>query len=206
MITKACCCITFALLLSTFGTEAATSERSLSLALSGFFQDETALGDEVTVPFRVTTRDILEEISIATGTNVTDGVLLVIESLDEEGGAARIVARSQTAEVDATDFFELNQGSDVRTTKFSGNTFKSATFSAVDQFVFSTLSVNGIELKVQTFTQESQRAGVKKVGANQFNVVVTSTKSDGNGELRSSSGFIGPVKGSIKIGSPKFVP
>ena len=206
MITKACCCITFALLLSTSGTEAATAERNLTVTLSGFFQDQSPSGDEAAFPFRITTKDILEEITLATGTNVNGGVLLLIESLDSENGESRIIARSQTTEVGVTDFFEINQGSDVRTTKFAGNVFKSAIFYAIDQFTFSTLAENGLELKVQGFTKETQSAGLKKIGADKINVVSASTKSDGSGELQSADGFIGPVKGSIALSAPKFFP
>ena len=206
MITKLICCIAIALFLSTFRTQAASAERKLTLTLSGFFQDESGFGDEVAVPFRITTKDVLEEISLATGSNVTDGVLLVIESIGEENSSTRIVARTSTVELDVTEFFKIDQGNDVRTTKYSGDALKSATFYAVDQFLFSTLSANGVELKLQGFTKETQKTAAKKIGTDQFSVVSTSTKSDGNGELRSFDGSIAPVKGSITVGSPKFVP
>ena len=206
MITKWVCCIAVVLFISTFETQAASAERRLTIALSGYYQDENPLGDAVAVPFRITNADVLDEISIATRTNVTGGVLLVVNSLDIEDSPSRIVVRTPSFELDVTEFFQLDQGSDVRATKSVGNVLKSATIYAIDQFSFSTIDDNGFELQLQGFTKETQKWGLKKIGAEQFTVGASSIASAGTGQIRWPDESIAPIKGTFKVSAPKFVP
>lgn len=206
MITKWVCCIAIVLFISTFETQAASAERRLTIALSGYYQDVNPLGDAVAVPFRITNVDILDEISLATRTNVTGGVLLVINSLDGDDSPSRIVACTPSVELDVTEFFQLDQGSDVRTTKTVANVLKSATIYAIDQFSFSTIDDNGFELQLQGFTKETQKWGLKKIGVEQFTVGASSIASVGTGQIRWPDESTAPVKGTFKVSAPKFVP
>jgi hypothetical protein len=204
-------CVAIAASLSTFKAAAATSERLLTFTLSGFYQTN-GLSGEVAAPFRATTKDIVAELAATLGTNLTNGALLVIDSLDDTNVLTKIVARSKTKtetnEVDVTEFFQFDQGEAVATTKYVTNVLKSATFYAIDHFQFSTLGTdtNGFELKFQGLTKESQRASVKPIGVDKREVISSTIKSDGTGEFRFVDVLFGPVKGSVAIGAPKFFP
>ena len=108
-ITKLSFCVAVALCVTTLKIQAATSERLLTIALSGFdqFVDQNT-GDDVAVPFRLTTKDILARITDATGTNVDGAVLVVIDSLDDTNAMSQIVARTATFQLDVTDFFRAS--------------------------------------------------------------------------------------------------
>ncbi len=205
-------CIAIAFCLSTFETHAVTTERLLTFTLSGFFQSRDTFGNELAAPFRSTTKDIVSEIAATVGTNLTNGVLIVVDSIDDTNILTKIIARSKTTtrtnEVDATQFFQFDQGEGVASTKYVTNVLKSATFYAIDHFQFSTLvtDTNGYELSFQGFSKESQLSSVKTIGINKREVISSNVKSDGNGEFRFVDSLFGPVKGSIKIGTPKFIP
>ncbi len=204
-------CLAIGLSFATFKAQAAVSERLLTLTLSGLLQEFDNFGDEIAIPFRVTTRDILEEISIHSGQNVRNGVLVVVDSIDDANATRQIVARRSFndlgGELNVTDLFLIDQGADVRTARYSGNALRSATFYAIDLIQFSTLfESDGITLTFQGFSRENQRVTVQRIGNNRVTVTSSNLTSDGNGELESGNGFIGPVKGNIKIGVPKFFP
>ena len=211
-MTKLSLCIAIFTCVTATKLSAATSERLLTFTLSGYFQDfNPRTGDDVAVPFRITTRDILEEISLSTGTNVMGGVLVVVDSLDDTNALTQIYARPSlnqiVGEINVTDLFDIQQSGDVRSTRFSRNVFKSATFYAIDSFLFSTIVDDvGLELLFQGLSRETQAASTRTIGGFRRSVVSANMKSDGNGELFSGNGFIGPIKGSIKIGPPKFYP
>lgn len=215
-ISRLSVCVVTALCLTAFTIHAAPrSERLLTLTLTGFdqFVNQTT-GNDVAVPFRATTKDFLFQITDATGTNVDGGVLVVIDSLDETNGLTKIVARTKVIEVDVTDFFPISQGDFVQTTKFVGNELRSATFYAIDQFQFSSVTeapgdTNGIDLILQGFTKETQRVGNRKIGGVLRSVTSSALRSDGNGELLdyvSTNRFLSPFKGTVTIGAPKFFP
>lgn len=204
-------CLATVLLLTAVRTEAAQSERLITIMLGGFFQDQDLLGNDKASPFRATTKDFLEEISVAKGgLDFTNGVLLIIESITDTNLPSQIVARKGSNQVDVTDFFKVRNGADVHTSKYVTNSFKSAIFYAIDQFEFETQSAdpNGVKLEMQLNSKETQKALVAIIGTNRFNVVSSTIMSDGNGELRSGvhDDLVGPVKGMIKVGIPKFVP
>ncbi|MEO6183804.1 MAG: hypothetical protein ABIP71_12030 [Verrucomicrobiota bacterium] len=202
-------CLASVLSLTALRTEAAQSERLLTISLSGFFQDQDVFGNDKAFPFRATTKDFLEEISIATGgLDFTNGLLVVIESLTDTNLPSQIVARKGINQVDVTDLFTVENGEDVHTSKYVANSFRSATFYAIDQFKFETMSVdtNGVSLDMQLFSKETQRVLAKAIGTTRFDVISSTIASDGNGELHSGGALVGPVKGTIKIGAPRFVP
>ena len=194
--------------LASMQVEAAQSERLLNIALSGFFQDQDLLGNDKAVPFRATTKDFLEEISIATGGDYTNGLLVVVNSIPETNAPAQIFARKGSNQVDVSDLFNIINGDEVHTSRYVTNSFRSATFYAIDQFKFETmkLDTNGVKLDMQVFTKEMQVVQAKMIGTNHLNVVSASLASDGNGELHDAGGLVGPIKGTIRIGVPKFVP
>lgn len=205
-----------ALFVSAFNIiHAATSERLLTITLTGFdqFVSETT-GDDVALPFRATTKDFLFQITDATGINVDGGVLVVIDSLSETNVLTKIVARTAAGDLDVTDFFPISQGQPVQTAKFVGNDLRSATFYAIDQFQFNSVTeapgdTNGIDFTLQGFTKETQRVINKNIGGVSSAVTTSSLKSDGNGELLdfvSTNVFLSPFKGTVKIGPPKFFP
>ena len=214
-ITKISFFVAAALCVTAFKIQAATSERLLTIALSGFdqFVDQNT-GDDIAVPFRLTTRDVLERITDATGTNVDSAVLIVIDSLDNTNALTQIVARTATFQLDVTDFFPISQGEFVRTVKFAGNNFRGATYYAIDQFQFSAVTstpgdTNGIDLTLQGFTTETQRVLTKNIGHIRQVVTSSTLKSEGNGELMdfvSTNRFVSPFKGTVKIGAAKFFP
>lgn len=195
--------------------QAATSERLLTIALKGFdqFVDQRT-GDDVAIPFRLTTKDILFQITDATGTNVDGAVLIAIDSLDDPNIPTRIVARTRFLQLDVSDFFSITQGEFVRTVKFSGNIFRGATYYAIDQFQFTSVfstpgDTNGIDLLLQGFSKETQRVQTKTIGG--FRQVVTSStlQSKGNGDLLdfvSTDRFVSPFEGTVRFGSARFYP
>ncbi len=61
-------------------------------------------------------------------------------------------------------------------------------------------------MEMQVISKETQRVLAKTIGTNRLEVVSSTLASDGNGELHASGALVGPVKGTIKIGVPKFVP
>lgn len=214
-ISKLFLCVAVALFLTAFKIQAATSERLLTITLTGFdqFIDQTT-GDDVAVPFRATTKDFLFQITDATGTNVDGGVLVVIDSIDDPDALTQIVARTETVEIDVTDFFPITQGESVQTTKFVGDVLRSTTFYAIDHFQFNSVTsipgeTNGIDLTLQGFTKETQRVVPKTIGGVPRSVTSSALKSDGNGELQdfaTTNRFLSPFRGTIKIGVPKFFP
>ncbi|MEO6035709.1 MAG: hypothetical protein ABIQ35_10680 [Verrucomicrobiota bacterium] len=150
-ILQSCCWAAAALLAFSCDLSAATSERLLSITLTGVdqFVDQTT-GDDVAIPFRITNRDILARITDATGTNVDNALLVVIDSLDDTNILTQIVARTAFFQVDVTDFFPIDQGESVRTVKYAGNNFRGATYFAIDHFQFSAVvsspgDTNGID-------------------------------------------------------------
>lgn len=195
--------------------QAATSERLLTIALKGFdqFVDQRT-GDDVAIPFRLTTRDLLFQITDATGTNVDGGLLIAIDSLDDPDAPTRIVARTRDVQLDVSDFFTITQGEFVRTVKFSRNIFRGATYYAIDQFQFSAVfsthgDTNGIDLLLQGFSKETQRVQTKKIGGVRQVVTSSTLKSKGNGDLLdfvSTNRFVSPFEGTVRFGSARFYP
>lgn len=183
------------------------SERSLTLKLSGYFQGEDTSGNDKAVPFRFTTKEVLNELSFFTGVDLRGGMLLIIDSITDTNVASQIVVRKGTDQVDVTDLFDIDQGGAVYSSKLVADVLKSATLYSIDFFQFQTLNTdtNGLDLQLQLFSRESQRALVKRIGGNQFDVVSSTLAFDGNGELRDQFGLFAPVKGTVKIGSPKYV-
>src|SRR3954451_3261154 len=87
------------------------SERTLTFALSGFLQGDDSQGNDKAVPFRYTTKDVLIEIGFFEGgLDLTNGTLLLIDSLTDTNIPTKIVARKGATEVDVTDLFEISQG------------------------------------------------------------------------------------------------
>ncbi len=214
-ISKLSVCVAVALCATAFEVRAATSERLVTITLTGFDQyvDQTT-GDDVARPFRITTKDFLYQITDATGINVDGGVLIAIDSLDNPDALTRIVARTKMREVDVTDFFPISQGESVRTVKYVGNDLRSATFYAIDQFQFSSVTstpgdTNGIDLILQGFTKETQRVLTTRIGGVPYSVTSSILSSEGNGDLLdyvSTNRFLSPFKGTVKFGAPKFYP
>jgi hypothetical protein len=210
-------CTAIGVTATSFQVHAAQIERPMNFALKGFIQRTNLLGDFVASPFRLTTKDILLEIGIATQQDFTGGVLLWIESLDDTNAPARIVARKVlngiTNQLDVADtngfsFFLVEPGEEaVITDRFVGATLKSSVFYAIDQFQFSTLDVtnDGRELILQGFTKETLSAYTKIVQGNTFAGFASNLSSDVNGEYRDAIGLLGPVIGKFKIGWPKYV-
>ena len=195
--------------------QAATSERLLTIALKGFdqFVDQRT-GDDVAIPFRLTTKDLLFQITDATGTNVDGAVLIAIDSLDDPNAVTRIVARTSDFQLDVSDFFSITQGESVRTVKFSGNIFRGATYYAIDQFQFSAVfstpgDTNGIDLLLQGFSKETQRVQTRKIGGVRQVVTSSTLNSTGNGDLLdfvSTNRFVSPFEGAVRFGSARFYP
>ena len=106
------------------------------------------------------------------------------------------------------DLFQINQGEEVHSSRYIADVFKNATIYSVDFLEFQTLNTdtNGLALQMQLFAKETQTAASKSVGTNRFNVVSASLMFDGNGEIFDQFGLIGPLKGRVTIGSPRFVP
>lgn len=186
--------------------EAAQTERSITFALSGFSQGTNGNA----VPFRVTTKDVLLEISETTGQNFINGVLLLIAPLPQSTNVL-IVARKVTAgitnQLDVTDFFSIEYGEELTSSRTVKGLVKSKTHYAVDQFQFSTLgdSNGAIALTLQGFSRQMETAFTKTVGANIFSGFGANLGADANGEIFGLDGLIGPVKGKFTIGAPKFV-
>lgn len=200
--------LTFALAvaaaISAIPARAASSERAITVTLSGFAQTNSASGD-LAMSFRATTKDLLQEISIATGTNLTTAKLfLVQDSIDDTNSSLRVVAKTSSNSVDVTQFFEFDPGDNFVDTTTATTTI----IYAIDSFHFSTSEVdpNGLDLDFQGLSKETQRSALVKIGANKVPALSTSIKTDGIGELRAGGGFVGPLKGSISIGAPKFYP
>lgn len=194
----------------TVATEvrAAQSEQTITFAVKGFIQGQDSRGNDKAIPFRFTTKDVLLEISaFEGGIDLTNGKLVLINSIDDTNAASRIVARKGTTEVDVTDLFVIDQGDEVHTSKYVNDVFKNATIYSVDSVEFQTLDLdtNGLALEMQTFTKESQRAVTKKLGPDRFSVVSSSLSFDGNGEIFDQFGLLGPLKGKVKISAPKIV-
>jgi hypothetical protein len=86
--------------------------------------------------------------------------------------------------------------------------FKSAAIYSIDFLEFQTLNTdtNGLALQMQLFAKETQTAVSRLIGANRFNVVSANLSFDGNGEIFDQFGLIGPLKGTVRIGIPRFVP
>lgn len=196
-------------------SKAATSERLLTISLKGYDQYvNQRTGDDVALPFRLTTKDIIFQITDATGTNVDGAVLIAIDSLDDPNAMTKIVARTRFFELDVTDFFAITQGESVRTVRYSGNTFRGATYYAIDQFQFSAVvsspgNTNGIDLVLQGFTREQQRAQTKKIGRISHVVTSSTLSSKGNGDLLdfvSTNRFVSPFEGTVKFGAARFYP
>ena len=188
---------------------AAQSEQTITFALSGFIQGQDSRGNDKALPFRYTTKDVLTEIgAFEGGIDLSNGKLVLINSIDDTNIASRIVVRKGTSEVDVTDLFVIDQGEEVHTSRYVNDVFRNATIYSVDSVQFQTLDsdTNGLALELQTFTKESQRAITKKIGSDRLGVVSSSLSFDGNGELFDQFGFLGPLKGKVKIGAPKFVP
>ncbi|MEP6662191.1 MAG: hypothetical protein ABJC04_00885 [Verrucomicrobiota bacterium] len=185
--------------------QAVQSERLLSFTMSGFYQGTTIGGAEQAIPFRLNTRDILDEISLTTGQDFSRGLLLIIEDLDSET-PMKIVARNGANQLDVTAYFEIEQGPDVRTTRYLASNFASATFYAIDKFLFSTINgEEGLYLNFQGLTKESQRTGRATINRVRYEVVTSIFCTDGVAELDAGSGFIGPIKGTIRTLAEKFV-
>lgn len=187
---------------------AAQSEQTITFALSGFIQGKDSHENDKALPFRYTTKDVLTEIGFFEGgIDLTNGKLVLINSIDDTNVASRIVARKGSTEVDVTDLFVIDQGEEVHTSKYVNDVFRNATIYSVDSVQFQTLDsdTNGLALELQTFSKESQRAITKKIGIDRFSVVSSSLSFDGNGELFDQFGLLGPLKGKVKIGAPKFV-
>lgn len=189
--------------------EAAQSERTISFALSGFLQGQDLQGNDKAIPFRYTTKDVLLEIGFFEGgLDFTNGSLLLIDSLTETNVPSRIIARKGTNEVDVSGLFQINQGEGIQSSRFVTNTLKSATIYSIDFLEFQTLSfdTNGLALQMQLFAKETQRALIARAGINRFDVISASLAFDGNGEISDQFGLLGPLKGTVRIGLPKFVP
>jgi hypothetical protein len=187
---------------------AAQSEQTITFALSGFIQGKDSRENDKALPFRYTTKDVLTEIGFFEGgIDLTNGKLVLINSIDDTNVASRIVARKGTTEVDVTDLFVIDQGEEVHTSRYVSDVFRNATIYSVDSVQFQTLDLdtNGLALEMQTFSKESQHAVTKKIGIDRFSVVSSSLSFDGNGELFDQFGLLGPLKGKVKIGAPKFV-
>ncbi|MEO5801959.1 MAG: hypothetical protein ABIR24_00395 [Verrucomicrobiota bacterium] len=200
---KWCLCLAVALSGASIQLQAAQTERLLTFALTGFRQDEDALGNPKAIPFRASTRDVLEEIELATGASVTNGILLMVESLDDTNAPIQIVARKGTSDFIVTDLFTFTYGEAVST-----DLGTRGTFYAIDQIEFSTLNVdtNGLTLQFQGFTKETQATVTKRLGTTPVEFVTKTFNTIGNGELRFIDSFFGPVKGTVKLGAPKLVP
>lgn len=188
--------------------KAAQSERTITFALSGFLQGDDGFGNDKALPFRYTTKDVLLEIGFFKGMDFTNGTLLLIDSLTDTNAGSKIVARKGFNEVEVTDLFQINQGEEVHSSRYIADVFKSATIYSIDFLEFQTLNTdtNGLALQMQLFGKETQTALSKLVGPDRFNVVSANLAFDGNGEIFDQFGLIGPLKGKVKIGSPKFVP
>jgi hypothetical protein len=210
-ITKWLLCVAVVLSAAALKLQAAQTERLVTFALTGYVQTNNSIGDPLALAFRATTKEVLEEISLTTGQDFNNGVLLLIESLDDTNAAAQFVARKVIArvtnELDVTELFPFSFGDEVATLRYSGDTLKNATFYAIDDFAFDTLAVTnaGIVLDLQGFSKQTEIAFTKTVGASTFSGFAANLTSDVNGELRDAIGLIGPVKGKLKIGPPKFV-
>lgn len=200
-------CVVSAFALAT-QTRAAQSERTISFALSGFLQGVDSFGNDKALPFRYTTKDVLLEIGFVEGKDFTNGTLLLIDSLTDTNIPSRIVARKGATESDVSDLFQINQGEGIQSSRFFGNVFKNATIYSIDFLEFQTLNfdTNGLALQMQLFSKESQVASSRLVGANRFEVISASLAFDGNGEISDQFGLLGPLKGTVRIGLPKFVP
>jgi len=183
------------------------SEQIITLSLSGFYQGQDSLHNDRAVSFRYTTKDLISEIGFFTGRDLSNGTLLLINSISDTNALSRFVVRTKTTEVDVTDLLVINQGNEVHTSKLAAGVFKSATLYSIDAFQFNTLDTdtNGLVLDLQLFARESQRATVKKVGGSLFDVVSSTLAFDGNGEINDQYGLLGPVKGTLKIGASKYV-
>ena len=199
-----------------FTAEGAQTERSITFALSGFFEDiNTDFIPSVTnaVPFRATTKDILNEISDTTGQDFSNGVLLLIESLPQDtNSTSKVVARKKIAigvtnELNVSEFFIVDFGEEVKSLRSSGGFLRSKTLYANDQFQFSTLgNPNGdIALTLQGFSRQMEVAFRRTISETIFTGLAANLTSDVNGEVFKSTGFVGPVKGRFTIGAPKFV-
>lgn len=208
-------CFVCAVCAASINIDAAQIERPITFALTGFAQSTNRLGDSKAVPFRFTTKDVLFEIGLATQQDFTGGALIWIESLDDTNAPLRIVVRKGGSELDlygtnvTFNFFDVVGAEEaVVTERFLRGTLKGRTFYAIDQFVFSTLGAtnDGRDLTLQGFSKESQAAYTKTLGGTVFTGFSSSLTSDVNGELSDAIGLLGPVKGRIKVGSPKFVP
>jgi hypothetical protein len=183
----------------------------ISFALSGFLQDFDLNDNPKAVPARLTTKGVLEEISYATGQDFTNGVLLLIESLDDINAPSQIVARKVTDgvtnQLDVSDFFDVTFGEAVTSERVSGATLTGATFYAIDHFLLNTLAFTngGFAVDLQGFSRDTQTAFTKNVGGTTFNGFASKLSSDVNGEVSDSIGLLAPVKGKFMIGAPKFV-
>ena len=215
IITRLLICFACVLCAGSINVSAAQIERPITFALTGFVQSTNRLGDPKAAPFRFTTKDVLVEISLATQQDFTDGALIWIEPLDDTNAPLRIVARKGSSELDlygtnvTFNFFDVVGAEEaVVTERFLRGTLRSRTFYAIDQFVFSTLGAtnDGRDLILQGFSKESQAAYTKTLGGTVFTGFSSGLTSDVNGELSDAIGLLGPVKGKIRIGLPKFVP
>ena len=201
-ITKWILCFAIASSVASFKLDAAQTERLITFSLTGFRQDEDAFGNPKAVPFRVATRDILEEIQLATGVPVTNGVLVMVESLDDTNAPIQVVARKGTDQFDVTDLFTFIYGESVTT-----DLGTRGTFYAIDQIGFSSLNVdtNGYEIQFQGFTRESQALVTRRLGTASIPFLARNLTTTGNGELRFLDNVLfGPLKGTIRIGAPKL--
>ncbi len=209
MKTKLNLCLISALCLSALTLQAARSERVLTIAFSGFYQGTNRFGDDLAIPFRSTTKDFLDEISFTTGQNFKGGALLMVESLDDTNAPTQIVARKGTNELEVSEFFQFTKNDNfVFTETFFRGATSSQTFYAIDNFFFSTLAADpeGLEVTFKSFSQDTSRFFATRIGGQLYNVVSTSLRTDGVGELSSGGSFTGPIRGYNSIGAPKFYP
>jgi hypothetical protein len=191
--------------MSAFNARAQSSERAITVAFTGYLQSLSTTGSDLAMPFRVATKDLLDEIGFATGTNLINGKLfLVQDSINDTNASLRVIARDASNTVEVTDFFEIEPG-----TNFVDTVTTSTTIYAIDAFHFFTTNVDvqGIDLTFQGLSKESQRNLLAKIGTNKVPVLSTSVKSTGIGELRKGNNvFVGPLKGTVTIAAPKFYP
>ncbi|MEO7300899.1 MAG: hypothetical protein ABI042_20220 [Verrucomicrobiota bacterium] len=197
------------LLGAVLSAHAAQSERIINIALSGYTQSKNPKGDAQAIPFRKTTKDFLEEISLVKSQDFTNGILVMVDHPDDTNSLPQIFARKGATQTDVTDLFTITQADNyVVTSKYPSGAFRSAAYYAIDHFRFNSFNAdpNGVDLTLKVFSKETQLASSKMISSVKTPVTTTAIRSDGVGEMRSAGVFVAPIKGFVTIGAPKFLP